>query len=124
MMSLLRNTIHGAPIRAIGTSGYDRRNLVEIPESERHEVAELAEALGGISTWGMRMTERYVYVEPDLFCERLMPPALELLDRILATTEVERLPDVDSSSLSEGPPDKFPFSAEIRRRLRLLGGVG
>jgi hypothetical protein len=124
MMSLLRNTIHGAPIRAIGTSGYDRRNLVEIPESERHEVAELAEALGGISTWGMRMTERYVYVEPDLFCERLMPPTLELLDQILAATDVERLPDVDPSSLSEGPPDKFPFSAEIRRRLRLLGGVG
>jgi hypothetical protein len=124
MMSLLRNTIHGAPLREIGTSGHDRRNLVEIPESERREVAKLAEALGGTSSWGMRATQRSLYVEPDVFCERLMPPVLELLDQILAATDVELLPDADPSSFTTEPPEEFPFNAEIRRRLRLLSGVG
>ncbi len=124
MMSVLRNTIHGAPLHPIGTSGYARRNLVEIPASERDEVAELADALGGSSVWGLRATKPYLYVEPDVFCERLMPLALELLDRILAATDVERLPNVQSPSLLIGPPDEFPFRAEIRRRLRLLAGVG
>jgi hypothetical protein len=124
LMSVLRNTIHGAPLHPIGSSGYDRRNLVEIPASDREEVAELADHLGGRAAWGLRVTKPYVYVEPDVFCERLMPPALELLDRILATTAVDRLPGVEARTLLTGPPDEFPFTTEIRRRLRLLGGVG
>jgi hypothetical protein len=123
LIGTLRNTIHGAPMSAIGTSGHERRALVGIPSEEREEVAALADALGGCEEWGLAVSSAYAYLEPDRFAERLMPPAIVLLDRILALTDVRRLPGVAGATLSEAAPEEFPFSAEIRRRLRLLTGI-
>lgn len=124
LVALLRNTIHGAPIRPIGTSGHNRRSLVSIPGDEQGEILELVDALGGGEAWGVRAAGRETYVEPDRFTERLMPLALELLDRILGHTDVRRLPGVGADAdLLRTPPEEYPFSSEIRRRLRLLAGI-
>lgn len=89
----------------------------------RYRIAVLTEALGGAAQWGLQVRDRYVYVEPDVFCERLAPRATSVLDRLLQTTDVEQLPGVVASDLMTGPPEEFPFTPEIRRRLRLLGGL-
>ena len=124
LVALLRNTIHGAPIRAIGTSGSQRRSLVAIPGEERSEIAELAEALGGSDRWGVRVSGTETYVEPDRFTECLMPLAIALLDETLSHTDVRHLPGVGpDAELTSAPPEKYPFSSEIRRRLRLLAGI-
>src|SRR5256885_11304557 len=87
LIGRLRNTIHGAPMSAIGTSGSQRRSLVGIPAEERREVAELADALGGGDPWGLTVTMASAYLEPDRFTERLMAPAIALLDTILSLTD-------------------------------------
>jgi hypothetical protein len=124
LIALLRNTIHGAPIRTIGTSGSNQRSLVAVPGEERTEIAEQVETLGGATAWGVRPSGADIYIEPDLFAERLMPTAIGLLDETLARTDVRRLPGVgQDADLSTSPPNEFPFSEEIRRRLRLLTGI-
>jgi hypothetical protein len=124
LIALLRNTIHGAPMRSIGTSGSNRRSLVAVPGEERTTIAEQLDALGGAAAWGARLSGNEMYVEPDLFTERLMPAAVALLDETLAQTDVRRLPGVGcDAQLTTEPPEKYPFSAEIRRRLRLMTGI-
>jgi hypothetical protein len=124
LAGLLRNTIHGAPIRAVGTSGHNRRSLVSIPGAEQKEILELVAVLGGGEAWGVRAAGRETYVEPERFTERLMPAALALLDQILAHTDIRRLPGVGpDANLLTTAPDEYPFSSEIRRRLRLLAGI-
>ena len=83
---------------AIGTSGSQRRSLVGIPAEERREVAELADALGGGDPWGLTVTMASAYLEPDRFTERLMAPAIALLDTILSLTDVRRLPGVGAGA--------------------------
>lgn len=125
LVGLLRNTIHGAPIRPIGTSGHNRRSLVSIPGDEQEEILKLVGALGGSEAWGVRAAGRETYIEPDRFTERLLPLALELLDRLLGCTDVRRLPGVRAKAdLLTSAPEEYPFSSEIRRRLRLLTGIG
>lgn len=124
LVALLRNTIHGAPIRAIGTSGNNQRSLVAVPGEERTSIVEQVEALGGEAVWGVRRNSSDIYIEPDRFTERLMPLAIALLDKTLALTAVRKLPGVGADAdLMAGPPEEYPFSAEIRRRLRLLTGI-
>lgn len=111
-------------MRSIGTSGLNRRNLVAVPGEERAAIAEQLEALGGASYWGARLSGGETWIEPDLFAERLMPAAIALLDETLAQTDVRRLPGIGpDADLTTEPPEKFPFSAEIRRRLRLMTGI-
>ena len=66
---------------------------------------------------------------PDRFVEALLRHSVRLLNTLMEATQTELLPGVNASHL-RGPPEDVPnakwddmFSWEIRRRVRLLGGI-
>jgi hypothetical protein len=123
LVSLLRNTIHGEALRQVGhQSGGLRQSLIALPARERERFLVIIARRGGEQEWAVRQSGDDVYLEPDRFVERLLPPALAALNGVMERTAVERLLAPATMPVKAGPPDEFPFTAKIRRRLRLLGG--
>jgi hypothetical protein len=65
----------------------------------------------------------YVYVDPGVYLEAVLPLITEALSVIMDATPVETLSGVDAATLSQGPPDDDLFRPAVRQRLRLLAGL-
>jgi hypothetical protein len=66
----------------------------------------------------------YVYVDPGVYLEAVLPLITEALSVIMDATPVETLSGVDAATLSHGPPDDDDlFRPAVRQRLRLLAGL-
>jgi hypothetical protein len=134
-VQLLRNTIHGEALSEIEhQAGGERRKLIQVPPSELGDLLTVIERRGGRARWGVEEHSR-AYVDPQLYIEATIADAAPALDRLMAMTQVERLPGVDLATIKGAPPnvpspaprswtDFDPFSFENRRRVRALGGFG
>jgi len=135
VVQLLRNTIHGEAIRGIEHRGLggERRNLLEVPKSELARLIPVLERLGGPERWGLSGHGGHSYVDAQMYLEALMPDVTTSLNALLGATDVRRLPGVTGTDLRGAPANVpsglpvhrlDPFSFEIRRRVRVLGGFG
>jgi hypothetical protein len=132
LISRMRNTIHGEALRPITlqSGGRPTENPVELNANEATKaVANIAFLGDAPAAWGLREEHGRTYLSADRYAESLLPHAISLLNDLMASTAVERLPGVDEERLMTPPantPSPRPlddmFSFEIRRRVRRLGG--
>lgn len=113
VMRLMRNSVHGAGLQALGLArGMGRREGtgVSLPIGETERLLELLEARDWSDTWGL--TEFYegrFYVAPESFIEHLLRASLPVLNDLMRLTPVERL--LDRPTASTGlPPTDGPFA--------------
>lgn len=80
---------------------------------------------GGHEAWGVRpLGAGLVALEPDTFVEALAPRAATVLNALMDSTDVTRLPGVQAADLPTGPPADDPlFSDSMTRSVRMLGGL-
>jgi hypothetical protein len=130
IVSLLRNTIHEAALQGTAfhrnMSRNSRENLVRVPQRVQQRLHDAVRRRGRNAHWGVRMLpDESSLVEPDTFIEALVPAAARALNRLMATTEVERLPGLAEERLTLRAPSgrNEPFIQPIRKRLRLLAGL-
>src|SRR6266540_3558028 len=133
LIGALRNTIHGEALRMTDSRepGGLTAQFVRLSKATKTQLEIRIEALGDSpARWGLREVHREPALAPDRFSEKLLPRAVKLLNALMAETKTELLPGVSPSDL-RGPPEDVPndrwwddmFSFEIRRRVRLLGGI-
>ncbi len=132
LISRMRNTIHGEPLRTITlqSGGRPTENPVELRANIAAKAVTDIVFLGDDpATWGLREEHGRTYLSADRYAESLLPHATALLNDLMATTAVERLSGVNEQKLMTPPantPSPRPlddmFSFEIRSRVRRLGG--
>jgi hypothetical protein len=64
-----------------------------------------------------------MYADPGPLIDQLIAHTAELLNEVMALTPVERLPDVDPTTLQSGPPDDDIFGEWPRTSIRLQLGL-
>ena len=136
----LRNTIHGAGLEESlrhdsnhwGDAGY-----VHLSQDDGKAIWDAVRPPRTKEEWGLvwesysllrpphteaEQVEQYL-VEPYTYSVSLVQETLKIIDNIAAATDVERLFPTGHPipTLTEGPPEKYPFSLEIRERLAILG---
>jgi hypothetical protein len=129
LVALLRNSIHGEILEGMtfhGAHGGRRpESLLQIPRAEHAPFMDSVARLGGKDHWGVRSITGGLELDPDSYVEALVPAATDALNSLMQKTEVERLPQIQPSDLSTGPPEdaESPFRKEIRDVVRLLAGL-
>ena len=127
LLSELRNAVHAAAPAPLGvtTPGLGRQaTMVSFPHTDGEQLALWMDRLGGRETWGMAsiISDRY-HADPGALLEQLFAAAITLLDRTMASTPVERLPDVALTAEDGQPPSHGGFSGwertSILRQLAL-----
>lgn len=129
----LRNTIHGEALRTTETKAPDglAAQLLNVSDRETARLKTRIAVLGeSPDRWGFRAAHGRDGLAPDRVVEALLPHSVRLLNTLMEATQTELLPGVNASDL-RGPPEDVRnakwwddmFSWEIRRRVRLLGGI-
>lgn len=127
LVAAFRNTIHGEPLTGVTlSSGGEAEGLVQLPlDAEASALAEV-EHLGGKEMWGF-VHEGTGPIgglwDPYRIAQVGLPFAAAALNTLMALTEVERLPGVDSSRLMSAPPDHDFFDPRLVSRLMALHGL-
>jgi len=97
ILRLLRNSIHGEALPALGVGVGRRRDgtLVGLPGLDQAELLGAFAALGGDAAWGVeqRLPGR-LHADPGTLLEQLLPRVLRMLNEIMDATPVEQLPNV------------------------------
>jgi hypothetical protein len=133
IIAALRNTIHGEALRATETrepSGLSLQ-LVTLTAREAAKIEERIAALGETTLqWGLRHANGKTALAADRFVEALLPHGVTLLNELMAATDTSLLPGAAGSPLlaplDDTPRERWwddPLSFEIRRRVRMLGGL-
>lgn len=97
ILGLLRNSIHGEALPALGIGMGRQRDgtLVELPVSQQAELLAAFTALGGTSAWGVQeLISGRMHTDPGILLERLLPRVLQLLNEVMDATPVEQLSNV------------------------------
>jgi hypothetical protein len=129
ILRLLRNSVHGEalPALAVGEGRRRDRTLVGLPGSQQSELLEAFAALGGDAEWGVeQLVPGRIHADPGILLEQLLPRALQMLNKIMDETPVERLSGVrlepgDSEPPTEGDSD--PFHELNRQSIRWQLGL-
>ena len=126
VIRLLRNTVHGAGFRTtriVGSTTSTRRTSIGLPTAQTSRLLHLVAQHGGTEQWGISPQSHTdaVTIEPDVALDRALIPAMDLLNRLLRATPVERLltqwPEEILMSQPPGrdtPPDDDDIFAEHR----------
>lgn len=113
VMRLLRNSVHGAGLQALGLArGVGRRDgtAVSLPIGDMDRLLELLEARDWSDSWGLtKLTEGRFFVRPDAFIEHLVRATLPVLNVLMRLTPVELLLDHPTASTDSAPSDG-PFA--------------
>jgi hypothetical protein len=97
--------------------------LVGLPRDERQELLDAMDALGGRKGWGiLELAPGLIYAHPGELVEQLLPRTLDMLNKLLAETPVERL-GVTLTPEDMAPSDKSPFDARTRQHIRWQLGL-
>lgn len=107
ILRLLRNSIHGEALQALGVgSGRQReRTLVSLPASEEPALRAAFNALGGLSNWGVEeLIPGRLHFDPGVLLEQLFPRVLAMLNAIMDETPVESLAHVALRPEDSAPP--------------------
>lgn len=124
ILRAFRNSVHGEALQplAVQQSGQRLETLFGLPRSDMDELLVACEALGGLSQWGVKQQiPGRMHADPHVLLEELFPRVISLLDSLMTHTPVERLPHIDATTLSSGPPDEGPmgtFSEKNRNSIR------
>jgi hypothetical protein len=98
ILRLLRNSIHGEALPALGVGVGRQRDgtLVGLPVSQQAELLAAIAALGGDAAWGVeqRIPGR-MHADPGILLEQLLPRILRMLNEIMDATPVEQLSGVN-----------------------------
>jgi hypothetical protein len=131
LLATLRNCLHGEALGlvTVAFSGEGGRVLVTVPDREAAQVRAVVQRYPPAHSFGIEEIGCGLALRPEVLCEAIVPWAIVTLDRLMAATEVTRLPAV-TQPLRTGPrPDgegrTAPglFAPETGRRLRLLAGL-
>jgi len=119
----LRNTIHGAALKAIAYQGVREaeRTFASIPQPVGQELLEAAEQLGGAEYWGLTQGFQAIWLEPYSYATALVRNCLDIIDAVAAATDVTRLFPVGHPIpplMEDAPKDSVFRWAE---RISLLG---
>jgi hypothetical protein len=121
VVRLLRNTVHGAGLKALAvgrSARTDQQTLIGLPRADRAEILDVAERRGGRESWGLReVVPGELHADPRALLERLLPDVIALLNDLMAATPVESLAGVTLKPSDLGPPaGAHEAFAEYRRR--------
>ena len=128
ILRLLRNSVHGAGLRAlaVGPPGRREATLVGLPSADRDRILNAADRQGGQHIWGLReLLPDQLHAEPDVLLERLLRAIIELLNQLMTATPVEDLPGVSLQPKHSAPPqDRFSeFGQPERQSIRWQLGL-
>jgi len=123
ILRLLRNSIHGEAMQAVGVGRPRReRTLVAMPALHEPKLRDALVALGGFATWGVEgLVVGQLHFDPGIFLEQLFRDVVAMLNRIMDEMPVECLAHVAlpfDASLPPVGPDAGAFSEHNRRRIR------
>lgn len=107
ILRLLRNSIHGEALTALGVKeGQHRiRTLVGLPKSQQTELLGSFNALGGTDNWGVeQLIPDKIHADPGVLLEQLLPRVLGILNEIMEATPVEKLAHVSLQPSDLQPP--------------------
>ncbi len=126
ILSLLRNSIHGAEPDALGLSTSRRRyaTLVGLPHADAVRVVAAMDQLGGRESWGVQelLPER-IHADPGLLLDRILIETIGLLNELMELTPVERLEGVALLPEHLGPPSEGGFEEPNRLSIRWQLGL-
>lgn len=129
ILRLLRNSIHGPAMQALGVGRGRRRDrtLVGLPAADEPELRAAFTAFGGLADWGVEeLIPGRLHFDPGVFLEQLLPRVLAMLNRIMDETPVERLPHVALDPSASLPPTgrgSDPFVELNRQSIRWQLGL-
>ena len=130
ILSVMRNSIHGAALRGIIVSHqHFDESLVDLPAKDSQDLCSWIETLGGNQVWGLRaMPGGRFSVDPGMFADRLICAVLVLLNDVMKDTPFERLANVVLTEADRGPPisggiDAWIFGRSIRQSIRWQIGL-
>lgn len=123
ILSKLRNSIHGEPIRAMTKQDSEKsETIIALPSDDEKDILASMDALGGRDAWGVKpLTFNFNEVQPGVLVDKLFEEVLTLLNDIMKNTPVENLDHLDDSSILTGPPNADkpgdPFSEWHRKTI-------
>lgn len=97
ILRLLRNSIHGEALPALGVAVGRQRHgtLVGLPGPDQAELLAAFAALGGDAAWGVeQLIPGRMHADPGTLLEQLLPRILRMLNEIMDATPVEQLSNV------------------------------
>ena len=132
ILRLLRNSIHGEALPALGVGVGRQRDgtLVGLPGSDQADLLEAFAALDGDAAWGVeqRIPGR-LHADPGTLLEQLLPRVLRMLNKIMDATPVEQLSgvnlqpgDLEVPAARAGSPSD-PFDEISRQSIRWQLGL-
>jgi len=96
ILQTLRNSVHedGLSQGVRQLAGEREQLIVGLPRADAKKLASAVEILGGAEKWGWTdLSEHGMLADPRLLVEFLLPAIVELLNRLMEATPVERLLD-------------------------------
>jgi hypothetical protein len=125
LVAVMRNTIHSQALRSVTWQiGAKRDERVVVPDQVASDLEQIVKRRGTPADFGLsRHTDGRLYVDLGVYVDAVLPPVADALNAIMDETRVERLPGVDATKLSAGPPNEGIFRPEMRGRVRVLAGL-
>ena len=120
ILRLLRNTVHGVGLRALGVGlpGRYEEMLggVGLSLADRDNILAAAVGRGGREAWGLHeLLPEMLHFDPGVLLERLLPAVIELLNELMTETPVETLVGVSLKPEDRLPPPRDDFFGERQR---------
>ena len=123
ILSKLRNSIHGEPIRAITKQDFAKKELViALPKDDEAQILAAMDALDGRAAWGVKqLSANFNELDPGMLIDRLLEVSIDLLNDLMRETPVENLSHIPAELISS-PPGKHksgdPFTEWSRVNIR------
>jgi hypothetical protein len=127
LLHQLRNTIHGAALRTMGSSHSYARPAVSyviVLPDYRQALWQAATRYSSPDHWGLVQQGSELWLEPYTYAVTLVDECFKYIDAIAAATDVEKLfPSGHTIPplLDQPPENELPFSERTRHRIAILG---
>lgn len=123
ILSKLRNSIHGEPIRGMTKQDSSKtETVIALPSDDEAMILRAMDALGGRDVWGVKqLTANFNEVNPGILVDKLFEEVAKLLNDIMKNTPVEKLSYIEKAKKTNSPPDDKPgdpFSEWNRTTIR------
>jgi hypothetical protein len=127
VLRLLRNSIHGTALQplAVSTQAAKRdATLVGLPPGDEQHLLSAMDALGGHSAFGLRrLWPDRIHADPGKLLDAIFVRTVNLLDRLMRETPVERLVEASRAGNADPPKDDHFFDKRELESIRLQLGL-
>jgi hypothetical protein len=132
VMRLLRNTVHGAGLQAMGLSrmtGRRQRTVVSLPVGETARLMTVLERRNWSEAWGVtEFEDGRFYVSPEQLVEHMLKTAIPVLNDLMRETPVESLLNLPGRytgpAEEDDPGDAFAVRHQRSVMYQLGLGIG